>query len=332
VTIKFVLCRPRGGLNDMLCQIEHCLRYCRNNGRTLVLDTTKSGMRDDFQKYFSIKDAHGTRVISLAEMPVDIDSLSTIPEVIQGRTQTYEADGIVGGEVRDTQSGEIINFDLRKSYSADLLVQERAGGGINSYWILQHLRPTELVLGAIQEKLAGLPERYISLHIRNTDLQTDYVHFVKSISWALRGRNVMVGTDSGEVQSRLLKMKTGAKEIYFPTQLDRTSTNPLHDAASTEESTILEMLADLFAMALGQRLYFTFTKQGRVSGFSGLAFALSHSVLAREVASLPAQPPSNALRRFRSEGLLSYLKNQAVLILVKAAIALAVRTRESLRK
>jgi len=329
---KYVLCRPRGGLNDMLCQIEHCLRYCRKYGRTLILDTSKSGMRDHFQKYFAIVDNRGTQVISLDEMPVDINGLSTVPRGLQGRALSYVGEDVPGGEVRDIQTGEIVNFDLRSSHSADLLIQERAGGGINSYWILQHLQPTKLVIRALKEKQKSLPDNYVALHIRNTDLQTDYTSFVNSISWAIKGRNVLVGTDSAEIQTRLPEMNTGAKGFHFPTKLNPHNTERLHDSASTDETSNLEMLTDLFTLAFGRRLYFTFTEQGYVSGFSGLAFALSHSKLARNVALELGRSSSPTMPHFRVLGFVSYLRNQAVLIAAKSAISVAVRTREFLQK
>lgn len=52
---RLLLCRPLGGLNDILCQIESCCRYAERFGRTVVVETdfhcTKS-FRDDFSRYF----------------------------------------------------------------------------------------------------------------------------------------------------------------------------------------------------------------------------------------------------------------------------------------
>jgi len=285
-------------------------------------------MRDDFLKYMRIEDRQNTPVISLAELPVDVDTLSTVPECVQGRVNQYCPEFKPGGECIDTESGCTLNFDMKKQYSADLLVQERAGGGINSYWLLQHLRPTTLLRETLRERLAGLPKGYVSLHIRNTDLQTDYKNFATSIAWALRGRDVLVGTDSGEVQSQLPELDIGARAFHFLTDLDPTHKDRLHDAGTTNEVSNLEMLSDFFALALGDRLYFTFTSQGYVSGFSGLAFGLSHSSLARSVAKDLGRDRKSSNRTFGAKGLTLYLRNQATLIMAKAAIMVAIKSRE----
>ena len=36
---QVVLCRPEGGFNDILCQIELCWRYADAHERVLVVDT-----------------------------------------------------------------------------------------------------------------------------------------------------------------------------------------------------------------------------------------------------------------------------------------------------
>lgn len=316
----------------MLCQIEHCLRYCRKYQRTLVLDSTRSGLRDDFLKYFSIEDQQKTPVISLVDMPVDIEQLSTFPLGIKGRIGSYVPHELSDGQNEDLKSGDIINFDMKTAHLVDLLVQERAGGGINSYWILQHLQPTELLLSALKKNLAKLPSTYISVHIRNTDLSTDYESFIKSITWALRDRDVLIGTDSGEIQERLPSLASEVNALHFLTELDPSREIRLHDTDSTDETSNLEMFSDLFALAMGRRLYFTTTKQGYVSGFSGLAYGLSQSNLTKRVAKELGYAQIYKKRPFNLKGMDLFLRKQGAFLLAKLAIKLVVKTREIIGK
>ena len=54
--MKYVLCRPEGGLNDMFVQISRCYEYCINNGRTLLVDTVNNdSFKDNFSFYFESK-------------------------------------------------------------------------------------------------------------------------------------------------------------------------------------------------------------------------------------------------------------------------------------
>ena len=49
---KYLLCRPRGGLNDTLTQISLCLDYAFKFKRHLIIDTMRSGILDRFDNYF----------------------------------------------------------------------------------------------------------------------------------------------------------------------------------------------------------------------------------------------------------------------------------------
>lgn len=324
----YVLCRPRGGLNDMLCQIDLCVRYCRNHSRTLILDTSRSGLRDDFFRYFSIAPSLDAKIVSMEDVADDLDALTAYPAGVQGRVTAYESKNAKSGRKTDTQTGDFLHFDLRKPYPEQVLVYESAGGGINSFWLLQHLIPTPLVLDALRQKLSLLPASYISLHIRNTDLKTDYKTFVTRIKWALRDRDVFAATDSGEVQATLPEMGLGERQFHHLIQLDPTSNKKLHDTGATTVDSNLEMLCDLFALALGDKIYFAITEENKISGFSGLAFGLSKSKLARRVAAEIGVKRQKSKRAFRITGLGAFLQNQLLISIVKAAMTVAIKVKE----
>lgn len=53
--MRYLLCRPRGGINDTLNQIELCWRYARSYNRILVVDTeylVSSGICISFSELF----------------------------------------------------------------------------------------------------------------------------------------------------------------------------------------------------------------------------------------------------------------------------------------
>jgi hypothetical protein len=55
-TERYLLCRPHGGLNDTLCQIEKCWKYALKSDRVLIIDTRNSGLHADFSEYFEAKE------------------------------------------------------------------------------------------------------------------------------------------------------------------------------------------------------------------------------------------------------------------------------------
>ena len=50
--MRYLLCRPRGGFNDTLSQIFLCMQYAKKTNRKLIIDTTRSGLHDNFSSYF----------------------------------------------------------------------------------------------------------------------------------------------------------------------------------------------------------------------------------------------------------------------------------------
>ena len=57
--MKYLLCRPCGGLNDILCQIGGCYNYCAKYNRILLIDTNhfKAAYGGfSFDKYFTFID------------------------------------------------------------------------------------------------------------------------------------------------------------------------------------------------------------------------------------------------------------------------------------
>ena len=87
--IKYVLCRPRGGLNDMLCEIEKCRMYAQQHGRKLLIDTAFSGFKDHFWRYFELfmPDPMIEGVLNYSAL----DRMSTLPHFVQGNVSTFQA-------------------------------------------------------------------------------------------------------------------------------------------------------------------------------------------------------------------------------------------------
>lgn len=326
---KYVLCRPRGGLNDMLCQIEKCYRYCQRHKRTLLLDTSTSGIRDNLFRYLSFVKTGPVPVVSWAKIDLYAAKLSVFPADVADRIDSYQTRLDAQGRAIDIESEQILSFDLAKSYDEDLLIHERAGGGINSYWLLKYLEPTPKLLDELSRRLRKLPESYVSVHIRNTDLQTDHAKFLKDIDWAILERDVVVATDSGTLQDLLRTSAPAGTTFHFVAALDPSSDQKLHESDSTDHDANFAMFADLFALALAQKLYFTFTTEGRISGFSGLAFGLSRSVLLTRVAvALGRQRAKLKRRNFGLRHFVRFLVRQGPLSAIKLLLSLLIRFGE----
>ena len=78
---RLLLCRPQGGLNDMLCQVEACCRYGERSGRSVIVDTNYAGstyFRDDLRNYF--RSRHGKLILGLDD-PSSLDGATVFPHL-----------------------------------------------------------------------------------------------------------------------------------------------------------------------------------------------------------------------------------------------------------
>jgi hypothetical protein len=275
--IKYVLCRPRGGLNDMLCEIEKCRRYAEQYGRKLLIDTTLSGFQDNFWRYFEL-----FMPDPMIEAIVDysaLDRMSTLPHFVQGNVSSFQArrlPTLAGGYI-DAKTGEKVSFDFSKAYEETLLLHEQEWtGSLISAELLGRLCLTNEVKEMVSEKLVTLPKQYDAIHIRHSDYTTNYKAFLASIKSDLSNRNVLICSDSTEVMD-YCKSELNESKLYRLSTFDNTHGKPLHKGGSSlgQFETNVEAITDLVGLGLSERIYYdNLDKMSQASGFSYLAAVL----------------------------------------------------------
>lgn len=328
--LNAVLCRPRGGLNDTLCQIQRCFSYCRKHNRILVLDTSRSGLRDDFFRYFEFIDTSVETMTwhEFCRSHTTMD-LSVQPADIRDRLDAYETEMGGDGVYLDTETSVAVSFDFNKPHPEELLVHEACGGGINSIWLLKYLQPTPFLREQLAKRLQKLPATYVAIHIRNTDLETDHNKLLWELEYVLSGKDVLYCTDSGLLQAELKQQQNLPTNAHFLTDLDQSSNAKLHEASTTSIDSNVDMLADLFALARSKRLYFTFTKAGYISGFSGLAFALHCSKLRNRIPQATKSDAEKPTGKRTKGSAIRYMKAQALILAAKLAYRVTMTVHEA---
>ncbi|MEP6355049.1 MAG: hypothetical protein ABJ081_00005, partial [Hyphomicrobiales bacterium] len=200
---KVVLCRPRGGLNDTLCQIERCWSYCLEYNRKLILDSYNSGLVDDFSNYFEPRDdaiiykaPDWLKNIASFLLPKKMKRKERIDIWLFLQGRYYFA---VWNERRlkfvSKYTLRKINFSIRRRHRRWLLIHEDSGGGERSSECLKRLKFTKKVSVEIINRLSKIEKPYSAVHIRNTDYQTDYVRFFEDIAPKVKGKNLLVCSD-----------------------------------------------------------------------------------------------------------------------------------------
>jgi hypothetical protein len=112
---NYLLCLPGGGFNDILCQAVRCLRYAKKFRRTLVIDTRRSSLADDFSRYFL--SGVGTLLLSVdAELEHTLRASAVYPPFLKGRLTTFTTRYNTDGKFVDAETGLPVSFIFRKDY------------------------------------------------------------------------------------------------------------------------------------------------------------------------------------------------------------------------
>ena len=261
---KLLICRPKGGLNDMLVQIEKCWRYALAHERHLFVDTTRSGFLDTLENYFL-----GTDKVSFGFPDIGLPPFDCYPECLATDIKDYQI--AYDKSLRNytyAPTHELLTFDFGKSYPQRILIHEQSGGGSESIHALERLRFQPKVKLYISEKIFRLGV-YDAIHVRNTDYKTDYKAFFASIEDKL-DKKIVLCTD--DLQCQAYAKSIWGERLNIVTVLPDTRGRPLHMNNELDRyTTNLNALTDLFILAASSNFYYTKLDQGFVSGYTKLA-------------------------------------------------------------
>lgn len=269
-TKKKVLCRPVSGFNDILCQIHKCRAYAIRNNRNLWVDTTRSGFHDCLSNYFeSPSDFHfGSPASS------KYATNSYFPKFLDSQIDSYKSvyDHSIGNHV-DEETRTLITFDFNLNYSESVLVHEQCGGGIESIITLSLLRLKPDIKNKIKDIIESLGD-YDSIHVRNSDLTTNYKRFFDELKDKVRGK-VVVCTDDFECQE--YSKRFWGDKLVTTHSIPDTKGKPLHQAKLSMADRYrvnVEVLVDLLILASARNFYKCKTNEGMESGFGLLVESL----------------------------------------------------------
>lgn len=263
---RYLLCRPRGGLNDTLCRIALCLTYAQRFERTLVIDCQQSSLFGHFTDYFRFRESTDAVIPSLdAELAQQLAALPCRPAILQGKVTFYLSRIKPGMGYVHVDSGLPTRFSSTypmqfvDDFPEDLLIYDDAGGGTASFGLLPQLVLSPSVLAEVEETLQRLPRHYCAVHVRNTDYRSNYRLLFRRIRKRVAGRPVLVCSDDPAVMAY-------AEEV-FPDGVLRTprrvrsadALGTLHGGVLTDRGArgraATEALVDLVCLANADVLY-----------------------------------------------------------------------------
>ena len=280
---KQLLCRPRGGFNDVLVQIEICRRYAEIHDRHLLIDTRRSFLGHSLDLVFQIGPDFGVDTLFPAAGDLHIlDHIQDVrPAELAGRVSSYEV-------VRDQSAGLYLDessrtpvlFDVSRAHEEKLLVYEQSGGGCVGLHTLKRLELNSQASQAIAKRLSHLPLDYDAVHVRHSDYKTDYKRLLERCRPLFRNRSLVVCTDNSKVQKLAEETFVSSTEVRFTTEIPETADTPLFATDyQSRYALTLDLLTDLFALGQSRRFVFTelsggFHGKARWSGYSLLAYLI----------------------------------------------------------
>ena len=267
---KFVFCCPRGGWNDILCQVALCIKYAESKNRALIIDTTVySGISDSLENYFTLKE--GNPRIFLSPSP----ELSALLKSDNNFTNFY-----------NKYFKEIVRIDFSRDYDDRILVHSAAGGGSSSRECFNFFKLSNAVSAYIKIKIEEIGSPYHAVMIRNTDYKTDYISLFETIKKDLGSNTLLISSDDLECVNFGRAYFFRNKVVNFSNLPSHNSGKPLllgHYKHSIDQKILnLDALTDLFLSASANKLYPSYIKSlngehlkpGMQSGFQKLAIYL----------------------------------------------------------
>lgn len=272
---RYLLCRPKGGLNDCLWQVYQTLMHSMNFQRVLIIDSSNWGICDQFSNYFeTILPFRNVETVLNNQMKSDLNKASCYPPSFGGKLESYELDFC-------KKTGNFINRATSErpcivlpDPPETLLLHDQCGGG-EGWKALQYFKLTTDVASIVRQRLSTLPKGYVAIHMRASDTSLDYRKFLHLVRPKLEGLNILVCTDSVEAfrSSADILNKSYIHQIcpILDTGGERLHDNPRH----TSRDSNIHAISDLLALANAQRIFYPSGSGIHRSGYTSLAEQLS---------------------------------------------------------
>lgn len=282
--VKFILCRPQGGLNDMLGEIERCCLYAEKFQRAVIVDTAfKNSMSfwETFSKYFISK----SRALMLDAAPLfpQLEKMSVYPASAKGVLHSYACpwvngkQSIVGADGTATK----LTFDFGKDYAEDLLLHQHYGGSTLAQRLHRRLRLHDSLVDELTIRLLHIGGTFTGVHVRHTDMKSDYQSVIEKLR-VNPPQKLFIATDNQQVVADF-KKAFGADNIFsfatLPAPTDESLHEKHHEGISRERLN-RDAILDLFTLAFATELQIADRlpkAPGAMSGFAKLAKHLNET-------------------------------------------------------
>ena len=281
---KYLLFNSTAGFNDILVQLDRCIKWCEQNSRTLLFDFEQTTYKVPFGNYFNtdkfIHDKDKIREIvfncsSVHPDGVDLDMiLSNQDGYLYGppyafrRKSNYTCLALRGTE---------IVFDLPDRDDSDLIINVAYGGGYG-FQGLKHFNINRDILAECESRRERIPGRYLFVHMRGTDKSKQigdrydgpeqFLELNKQLFE--RYKHVYFATDD---KNYINLLREKGLSVYNFTTLPDTVERNLHRSGDiSPDQKMVDLLCDMYMASRSEKVITNMDKfmTSKIGAFSGL--------------------------------------------------------------
>lgn len=243
---------PQGGFTDMLCIIHSMIDYCVKNNRILLVDTTKCCYKINFSDFFYLKN-----------MPITIiTDINIIRKIIADTSLTIYPDGIID---RNVDNWTLIWTPLRiytlnkilltlptETCTDNIIIHSRCGGSGHRFESFKNIFFNQSIIDHVKNEFKKLPDKYLCIQIRNTDLKCDYVSLYETNKEIIHSYDVVyIATDD---KTTIDFFKTKNLNIFNFIEFPITHSRNLHYSTISSDVKIKNLICDIYIIAMADKL------------------------------------------------------------------------------
>ena len=243
----YVYLSPQGGFNDMLCRISSLIDYCIKNNRTLLVDTTKSCYCINFSDYFYLNDYPISIItdVNIIRKIIANKSLSIYPTTIIDRN--IDNWSFIPTTCIFYKLNNILLRLPRVECNENIIIHSAMSGG-QGVRLFRDLFFRQHVIDYVKEQFQKLPRKYISIHIRNTDITCNYeLLYTQNLDLIHSYNTVYIATD--DPTSIVFFKNKGLNVLNFTEFPDNHSLN-LHHSSVPSDTKIKNVLSDIYIASM----------------------------------------------------------------------------------
>ena len=271
--MKYVICCPEGGLNDILCQIQKCISYCEKWNRKLIIDTnSSSSFRDDFKNYFKTNKTY----IKFLNRKQICDQIIVNHSDVFPRLKIGEYAICIpqhDSNLNYNTNGVPLTFDFNHNYSESVLIHWQCGGGGDSKCFFGAFFLSNELCKVLFQRINKIPLNYTGFHFRSTDMQSDQDQAFFLME-KIRGPIFLASDSHSFIEKTRLKF---GKMVFSLSSIPDFSGRPIHHECVHDDfkrQLNTDAILDMMLLSLSRKVFFVNPQ----SGFSQLAQTLNKSI------------------------------------------------------